>query len=302
MKRWLKYGLIGAVGLVALASSAVIVAARLGESRMQRQIDLGELRPITFGAADAAHIERGRYLFRSRGCTECHGANGAGKLVIDDEHSGMRVHAPNITPSPGTAVAGYRDADWNRTIRHGVKPDGRPALIMPSEDYARLTDGDLSALVAFLRQLPPQAGRGAEIRFPLPVKVMVGLGLLSDAASKIDHRLPPPDPVPEAITAEHGAYVANACIGCHGPALAGGKIPGAPPDWPSAAKLNPGPGSAMARYPDAAAFAAMLRSGLRPDGSTVSRVMPFESLKALNDTDVQALFLHLLGRRAEAGG
>ena len=42
-----------------------------------------------------------------------------------------------------------------RAIRHGVKPDGRAALVMPSEDYNRLSDDDLGALIAHLRQMPP---------------------------------------------------------------------------------------------------------------------------------------------------
>ena len=87
--------------------------------------------------------------------------------------------------------------------------------------------------------------------------------------------------------------MANGCIGCHGATLSGGKIPGAPPEWPAAANLTPGTGSAMPTYRNAAEFTAMLRSGRRPDGSPVSPVMPFGSLKELNDTDVQALYLHL---------
>jgi hypothetical protein len=49
----------------------------------------------------------------------------------------------------------------------------------------------------------------------------------------------------------------------------------------------------MARYPTAESFAAMLRTGKRPDGSAVSTVMPFAALQAMNDTDVQAMYLHL---------
>ena len=49
----------------------------------------------------------------------------------------------------------------------------------------------------------------------------------------------------------------------------------------------------MAHYPDAAGVRAMLRSGKRPDGSAVSPVMPFATLGEMNDTDVQALYLHL---------
>jgi hypothetical protein len=46
----------------------------------------------------------------------------------------------------------------------------------------------------------------------------------------------------------------------------------------------------------------MLRSGQRPDGSAISRVMPFESLQALNDTDAQALYLHLKALAPRAAG
>jgi len=125
------------------------------------------------------------------------------------------------------------------------------------------------------------------------VKALVGLGAIPDAAQKIDHTLPPSKPIAEGITPEHGAYVANACIGCHGAALSGGKIPGTPPDWPPAANLTPAPDGAMARYPTAEAFATMLRTGKRPDGSAVSTVMPFPALQAMNDTDVKAMYLHL---------
>jgi mono/diheme cytochrome c family protein len=124
------------------------------------------------------------------------------------------------------------------------------------------------------------------------VKVLYGLGAIQDAAQKIDHTLPPAQPVAEGVTPAHGAYVANMCIGCHGAGLSGGKIPGAPPDWAAAANLTPGEGSVMPRYKDDAQFVAMLRSGKRPDGTPIT-VMPFESLRALNDVDAKALYAYL---------
>ena len=78
------------------------------------------------------------------------------------------------------------------------------------------------------------------------------------------------------------------CLGCHGPQLQGGKIKGGPPDWPAAADLRPGLNGALARYPDAAACARMMRGGKCPDGSDIA-VMPFESLAQLSDTDLQAV-------------
>jgi mono/diheme cytochrome c family protein len=192
--------------------------------------------------------------------------------------------------------------DWDRSIRHGVAPGGRPLFIMPSEDYNRLTNDDFAALVAFLQQMPAANGGPAQISLPLPVRALYGAGLLKDAAEKIDHTLPPSTPVPEAVSTAHGAYVANACIGCHGATLSGGRIPGAPPDWPAAANLTPGEGSGMTRYADAKQFVAMMRSGKRPDGSAVSTVMPFDALSEMSDVDLEALYLHLQGLAPRAAG
>lgn len=290
MRTWIKRTAIAVLGLAGTAVAAVVIAAQIGERKTQRRIDVA-LTPIAL-RSDAAAVERGAYLYRSRGCTDCHGIDGAGRDVIDDG-DGLLIHAPNITSAPGTPVAAYGADDWQRTIRHGVAPDGRPLLVMPSEDYNRLTDDDLAAIVAYVRQLPPAPGTGAIIRMPLAMKALYGVGMIRDAAEKIDHTLPPAQPVPEDVTPEHGAYVANMCIGCHGKGLSGGRIPGAPPQWPAASNLTPGDGSAMARYASADDFVAMMRTGKRPDGSAVSTVMPFAALSAMNDTDLRALYLHL---------
>jgi len=299
MNKWLRRGGTVVLALVGVGAAALVVGAQLGERKMQRRIEL-RVDAVPY-RTDAASVGRGRYLYVSRNCAECHGANGAGKDVVNDG-KGLLIHAPNITAVPGSATAAYTALDWTRTIRHGVKPDGRPAIVMPSEDYARFTDADVAAVVAYVRQLPPASGPGATIAFPMPVKALYAAGLVEDAAERIDHTLSPARPVPEAVSLEHGAYVANTCVGCHGATLSGGKIPGAPPDWPAAANLTPGPGSALVRYPTADAMIAMFRSGKRPDGSAVSPVMPFAGLQAMSDTDVRALYLHLNSVPARASG
>jgi mono/diheme cytochrome c family protein len=233
-------------------------------------------------------LRLGKYLFESRGCGECHAMDGRGKVLIDDPN-GFHVRAPSIAPGPDSPVAAYAESDWVRAVRHGVDPKGRPLLIMPSEDYNRMNDGDFAALVGYTRSLPPAPGVPAVIRMPASLMAVYGVGGMHDAAGKIDHRLPPAAAVPVAASVEHGAYVANMCIGCHGPRLTGGKIPGAPPDWPPASNLTPGTGSAMPRYDTWEKLAAMMRTGKRPDGSAVSKAMPFASLANMNDTDVQAL-------------
>ena len=291
MRRWLVRAGVALAFLAVIGAGALVVGAHLGERKMARQVPV----PVTTIALpeDARSLDRGRYLFLSRGCTECHGVDGGGRPVVEDGN-GMRVHAPDITPA-NKAVAAYQVADWVRVIRHGVKPDGRPVIVMPSEDYARLTDADLGTLIAYLRRMPPVRGSPAVIELPMLVKALYAAGVIRDAAEKIDHRLPPPAPVPEAPSREHGAYVAHACIGCHGADFAGGRIPGAPPDWPPATDLRSG--GPMKTYADAQALGAMFRTGMRPDGTPVSRVMPFVALKEMSDVDVAAVFEFLRSLR-----
>ena len=291
MVRWLKIGAGVLGGVVVLAAAAIATGELLAQRRAERTIDI-KVTPVAYREGAAA-VERGAYLYASRGCADCHGADGAGRLIVDDG-AGTRLSGPNVTTG-NPAIANYQPEDWVRTIRHGVRPNGQPLRLMPSEDFNRLTDHDLAAVVAFVRQLPPASGQlRATLQYPLPARVLYGFGVIPDAVDRIDHSLPPSTPVPEAETIEHGAYVAMACIGCHGEDLSGGRIVTGPPDWPPAARLRGGPDSAMARYADAEAFVAMLRSGKRPDGSEIA-VMPFESLARFSDVDARALYLYLKG-------
>jgi mono/diheme cytochrome c family protein len=288
MKKLLKWAAGIVVALVVLVLAAGAVGWQMAASKMARRVEVAP-HPVAY-TEDAQSLERGKYLFESRGCVDCHGAGGGGRMFVDN--GDLRIAGPNITS--GGVTAQYKPEDWERAIRHGVKPTGRAIMIMPSEDYNRFTDVDLAALVSYVRKLPAQKGGEAIVQLPPPVRVLYGFGMIKDAAAKIDHTLPPAQPVEAGVNVKHGAYVANMCIGCHGEHLSGGKIPGGPPDWPAAANLTPGEGSVMtARYKDPAAFIAMLRSGKRPDGSKIA-VMPFESLAKLNDVDAQALHAFLL--------
>jgi len=298
MKRAIKFVAAIVLGLAVVAGAALGIAVFNADHKLNRKIDI-DAAPVAFVTTPES-LAQGKYLFNSRGCGECHGANGEGRVMID-EPGGFYVRTPNITP--GGIAARYGERDWVRAIRHGVKPDGRPVFIMPSDDYNRLTDADLAAVVAYARNLPPAPPNAAEFRLPLPVRVVYGLGLMKDAADKIDHSLPPSTPVAVAVSVAHGAYVAKTCIGCHGDGLSGGKIPGTPPTWPPAANLTPGKGSVMPAYDSAEKFRNMIRTGKRPDGSAVSTVMPFGSLKNMSDVDLDAMYAFLKTVAAkDAGG
>lgn len=302
MNKWIKRTVVALGVLAVLAGGAVALGKAAGERKLLRSVKvtvapLATLAPV----ATPQSLDQGRYLFSTRGCADCHGASGAGKEVI--RSGAMLVVSPNISGGENSVTRNYTTEDWVRTLRHGVKPDGRPVMIMPSEDYNRLTDDDVASIIGYVRQLPPVPGQRRVLELPVAAKVMYALGVVKDASEMIDHALPPERPVSVEVSVAHGAYVAKTCIGCHGATFSGGRIPGSPPEWPAPANLTLGAGSAMTVYKTPAAFTAMMRSGKRPDGSAISPVMPFGSLSQMNDTDMLALhsYLQTLPPRAAGG-
>src|SRR5258708_1751265 len=288
--RALKIAALAITAAALLAGIAFAGTLWLGERKLARVVDVRVV-PVPY-TKDAAAARNGKYLFESRGCSECHGADGRGIVFIDNSQ-GMRVKSPNITRGPGGVVATYGEGDWVRAIRHGVNPRGHALLIMPSEDYNRMSDADLAALVTYVRSLPNVVGAGTELQLPAIFKALYGVGVIKDSSEKIDHRLAPPPSVPVAASAEHGGYGANMCVGCHGPLLAGGRLAGGPAHWPPAANLTPGEGSVMPRYDSPEKFVAMMRTGRRPDGTEVNKAMPFMTLRNMSDTDLNAIYAYL---------
>lgn len=110
-------------------------------------------------------VEYGAYLAGPVAhCTECHTPMGPQGPLFETalgqggfEFSGpwgVSV-APNITSSED-GLAGYGDDELKAMIVEGVRPDGTAMLPpMPYGHFALMTPGDLDAIVAYLRTLPP---------------------------------------------------------------------------------------------------------------------------------------------------
>jgi mono/diheme cytochrome c family protein len=108
-------------------------------------------------------VERGAYLVNTiMTCNNCHtpmGPNGpqfdkalSGGLTFDEPP--FKVTASNITPDKETGIGTWSDADIKRTLRTGVRPNGVAlAAVMPSGFYGIITDGDMDAIVAYLRSI-----------------------------------------------------------------------------------------------------------------------------------------------------
>lgn len=284
MNRILKLCMRTAGGL--LLGAGAIAGGLLvnSERKLNRTVEVA-VDPVPY-ATDAAAVKRGEYLFVSR-CAECHGEDGTGRVFIN-KPAGLVLAGANLTRGRGSAVAGYTEADWVRTLRHGVTPRGRAMLAMPSQDFNRLSDADLADIVAHVRALAPRNAPEATVQLPLFIRLAHGAGLIKTPFERIDHAARPSPPLQRAVSAEYGRYVAQLCVGCHGPQWRGGPIANGPPGWPPAAALA-GRGSVLARYANVDQFKTLLRTRTRPDGTLADPVMPLN--EHLDDADVEALFL-----------
>ncbi len=242
---------------------------------------------------DSASIARGEHLTRAIvKCADCHGQDFGGQVMIDDPAIG-KIFAPNLTRGEGGIAAAYDDATWERSIRHGVAPDGRRLLIMPSNEYQFLSDEDLGQVVAYLKQLPAVSRTTPPPTVGPVARALYAAGQLPlFAANAVRHDAGVVPSVVADSTAAYGNYLGDVgCSGCHGATYGGGTIPGTPPDWPPAANLTPAALDA-AKY-DLAGFTKAMREGVRPNGSPINPVMPIQATKLMTDLEIVALWKYL---------
>ena len=289
MRRVLKW--LGIVFIVLIG--IIVVAALAGTIISNRRIATtyalaDEALPLP---TDAASLAEGQRLVTMRGCSDCHTPDFGGQVFIDDPMLGT-IATANLTAGQGSATAGYTVADWERAIRHGVGPDGRGLLIMPSYEYAGLSDEQVAQMIAYLQTVPPVDRVAVE-----PVLKPVGRALFLAGqlpllpAEMIDHTMGHVAAVPAAASAEYGAYLSTTCTGCHQPNLAGGVVPGSAPGDPQSANLTPAGNLGHWTLDD---FKTALRGGTTPEGKVLDpAVMPWPIAAQMTDVELEALWLYL---------
>jgi hypothetical protein len=293
--------LVAGVLVAAGGTSAGVFAAVDGsayDESMNKTYDVPL--PGIVRSTDPAVIARGKHLVQSvAGCADknCHGADLAGGTPIQLGPLGTAA-APNITP--GNLGAAYGDGELARLIRHGIKRDGRSVLFMPVRDFRWFSDADVTAVVSYLRAVPPVDRPNEPSSVSALGKVLDRHDQVDlDIARRIDHGSfqQPPQPAP---TAEYGRALANTCTGCHGDHLSGGHIPGTPPSMPTPRNLTPdATGLAGWTYDD---FARALTQGVRKDGTKIDAFMPFEEFAGLDDVEKHALWEYVRGLPARPFG
>jgi mono/diheme cytochrome c family protein len=290
MMRWRWPWLLLAAGAVAGAVAAWVLSAPRPR--------FGPEATAQFEHGDAA---RGRMVFAAGDCASCHASPGQpDRLRLG---GGMALTAPlgifrppNISPHPEDGIGRWRGVDLANALMSGVSPDGRhyyPAL--PYIGYARMQPQDVADLWAYMRTLPPVAGRAPshDLAFPLTIRRPIGLW----KRIYLDETPIEPDPAQDAAW-NRGHYLVVAlghCAECHaarGPLLAvreETRLAGGPDQEGTGFVPNITP-ARLGAWSEAD-FVALLTTGRSPEGRqarssmadvvTNTAVLPIEDRQAI---------------------
>jgi mono/diheme cytochrome c family protein len=276
---------VATILLVAVVAFAALFV--VGGRKIAKPLDVHAV-AVTL-PTDSLSLAEGARLSITLGCNDCHVSNYAGQVMIDAPVFAV-LPAPNLTRGTGGVGGAYTVADWERAIRHGVNRDGRTLMIMPSVDYAHLTDEDVGRLIAYLQTVMPVDNNPGERRVGPMGRVASVFGLAGlFTAYAIDHDALHPATVDRGVTADYGRYLTSVCVGCHQPDFGGGEMAGAPPDAPPASNITP---AALGGW-SLDDFVGAMRTGVRPDGSRLNEAMPWPAFARHTDEELEAMWLYL---------
>lgn len=286
--KWISIVLAGLVGLILVAAMVMVV---VGSARMNRTYNVNVSAVVI--PDDEAALARGEHLVKAlAGCEGCHGADLGGMVLLEDPAI-MTLYGPNLTTGEGGAAATFSDEDWARVLRHGVDADGKPLLLMPSQNYRWLTDEDLGAIVAYIRSVPPVDYEAPEPRLGPMGYVLALTEPAFLPAALFDHGEVLVTDVEPGVTEEYGGYLVaiGTCRDCHGEDLNGRPLPPML-DEPPARNLTPAGNLANWSEED---FIRTIRTGVTPSGYGLQEPMAgvLTALEQQTDEELAAIFMYL---------
>jgi mono/diheme cytochrome c family protein len=230
---------------------------------------------------DEASLSRGQELVTAL-CTGCHGENLGGDAIVDDPALGT-IYAANLTSGEGGVLASHSDDDLVRSIRHGVAPDGRLLLVMPSKAFNFLSAEDVGSIIAYLKSLPPVDKVVPPPKLAPIGRVFAGADPTGDmfSAQQIDHDKPFPAMPEIGASADYGAYITGFCKQCHGADLTGAFGPDLTMSGELAGWSEDG-------------FLTTLDTGVTPGGRELNPdEMPWKDVRKLDQDELRGIYMYL---------
>src|SRR3954471_4560916 len=198
--------------LAALAGLGGCREARRAEAPAPPQFE----RAVDGATGRSALVAHGARLATVLGGNGCHGADLAGHVWSDDPREAI-LFTSNLT----RALPGYSDAELERTIRFGARPDRSPLWEMPSQIFTHLSAPDMAALIAWLRTMPPAGQAHPRIVIGPQGRELIARGEIEPAPKMVRDNL---RVWPARVDGRHdwARYMIRAtCAECHGLTLTG---------------------------------------------------------------------------------
>lgn len=249
-------------------------------------------------------LANGETMFNIGGCAACHAPDKdqrtklGGGVAIKSPFG--TFYAPNISPDRQDGIGAWSEAQFVTAMTKGTSPSGEhlyPAF--PYTSYQRMRVNDVRDLFAYLKTLPPVAGRARahDLPFPFTIRRLLGGWKLLFLDGK-------PFAADPAQTAQwnRGAYLVNGpghCAECHSPRnslggiltaerFAGGPNPEGEGWVPNITQKGLGGWSVKD-------IAYLLESGMTPDFDSVGGGMAavIRNTSHLSDADRMAMAVYI---------
>ena len=158
----------------------------------------------------------------------------------------------------------YKDEDWIRSIRHGIKPNHHAILYMY---VSKMKDQDLGDLIAYLKQISPVDKEFPSARYgPF---IPIATAVYPPAASSIDHHATHAMETDPGVTVEQGKYLSSICSACHGKTI----------------------GNSFKKW-NQEDFVRTFHTGVLPNGKSFGATMSSQAFLELNDTELNSLWAY----------
>jgi len=239
------------------------------------------------GAQSREQIARGKYVFGAAAGCGCHtepkkeaAALNAGGRRYDGPFG--TVYSTNITPDPETGVGKWTDEQIITAIRSGRRPNGE--RLIPAHPYPTfngMAQEDLSALVLYLRSVPPVRRPNTPKKITMPL--FESMFLPAWLAAFAPRETPPPTAPTSGLA--RGEYLVRAvghCGECHTPRgitqavdngrFLAGNHKGKGPEGKEVPNITPDKATGLGDWTEEQ-IAEYLGTGNRPDGDVAGGMM-----------------------------
>lgn len=172
-------------------------------------------------AADASTLQsKGEYIAKAANCVSCHTTEGGQPFAggVPFETPFGTIYSPNITPDQQTGIGSWSESEFRAALKQGLRPDGEHLYpVFPYTAYTGMSDDDVSALYAYLQDVPTASATHSvnQLSFPFNQRWLM-------AAWKMMFFNEEPAPLPEASSEawQRGRYLVTTlghCGECHSP-------------------------------------------------------------------------------------